>query len=251
MIPHTQVYFLLSLISHRFQPQSIAEPETYPAYIQPAYIWLLNNLHNPYPSKQTRTMLSNQTNTAQKDIDSWFTDVRKRIGWNSLRKKHFSTRKDMIAAATRFFKPSSPQLDHSSEPDDTTHFDQEFTLLEDSAKNLYSRRFSTSTLASGLDSVKVATPESDPAGQGDSLARIPSQEIEPTSNSPYSSPSPPTCSPPPPSPSQPSLQGRKRRQCASDSNAGIENIETRPCKRTRSVILYFISFYFLKLTYNV
>jgi len=215
----------------------------------------LNNLHNPYPSKQTRMTLSNETNTPQKDIDSWFTDVRKRIGWNFLRKKHFVTRKVMIAAATRFFKPSSPQLDHSSGPDETTHFDEEFALLEDSAKNMYSRRFSASTLANELAAMKDVTPEANSAGQGNLARQMSNQEIETIPNSPYtsseavspssltfSSPSPPSSSSPP------SSQGRKRRQSDSDSNSGIE---TRPCKRTRSVILYFISFYFLKLTYNV
>jgi len=202
-----------------------------------------------------RTRFSKQTNTPHKDIDSWFTDVRKRIGWNSLRKKHFSTRKDMIAAATRFFKPSSPQLDHRSGPDETTHFDEEFTLLEDSAKNLYSRRFSASTLANELAAMKDVTPEANPAGQGNLAQQMSNQEIETIPNSPYTSPefvSPSSLtfsSPsPPPSSSQPSSQSRKRRQSDSDSNSGIE---TRPCKRTRSVILYFISFYFLKLTYNV
>jgi hypothetical protein len=219
----------------------VVEPETYPTYIQPAHAWLLNNLHNPYPSKQMRTTFLKQTGTSLKDIDAWFTDVRKRIGWNSLRKKHFTTRKEMIAAATRFFKPSSMQLDPETELEDTAHFDQDFALLEDNAKNLYSRKFLTSTLASRLDAVKVATPESNLAGQGDSLAQIPCQEIEPISNSPYSSPSPPICSSPSPlpSPSQPPSQGRKRRQCASDSNSSIE---AQPLKRMRFVILYFFLF---------
>ncbi|KAF8973536.1 hypothetical protein BDZ97DRAFT_375731 [Flammula alnicola] len=46
-----------------------------------------------------------------KDIDAWFTDIRKRIGWNELRTTHFATRSELIAAATLFsrvprgFKP--------------------------------------------------------------------------------------------------------------------------------------------------
>lgn len=161
----------------------------------------------------------------------------------------------MIAAATRFFKPSSPQLDHSSGPDEVTHFDEEFALLEDRAKNLYSRRFSASTLANELAAMKDVTPEANSAGQGNLARQMSNQEIETIPNSPYTSPefvSPSSLtfsSPsPPPSSSQPSSQGRKRRQSDSDSNSGIE---TRPCKRTRSVILDLISFYFLELTYNI
>ena len=160
----------------------------------------------------------------------------------------------MIAAATRFFKPSSPQLDHSSEPDES-HFDGEFALLEGSAKNLYSRRFSASTLANELAAMKDVTSEANSAGQGNLARQMSNQEIEIIPNSPYTSPefvspSSLTFSSPSPSPSssQPSSQGRKRRQSDSDSNSGIE---TRPCKRTRFVVRYFISFYFLKLTYNV
>ena len=231
----------------------VADPETTPLYIQPAHIWLLDNLHNPYPSKQTRITLSKQTNTPRKDIDSWFIDIRKRIGWNSLRKKHFSTRKDMIAAATRFFKPSFIPQDLRTAPQDTTESDQKFALLEDNAKNLYSRKFSASTLANELATMKDVAPEANSAGQGNLARQMSNQEIETIPNSPYTSPefvspSSLTFSSPSPPPSQPSSQGRKRRQSDSNSNSGIE---TRPCKRTRSVILYFIYFYFLKLTYNV
>lgn len=222
------------------------EPETSPPYIQSAHAWLLNNLHNPYPSKQTRITFATETKTPQKDIDAWFTDIRKRIGWNSLRKKHFSTRKDMIAAATRFFKPSSTQLDTRTDPEDVAPLDQDFAVLEDTAKNLYSRRFSTSPLANGLNAVKDVTLETNPAAQVDSLARqISSQQIEPLSpcsSLEFVSPSPLTTfsSPsPPPSPSQPSSQGRKRRQSTFDSDPSIE---AQPHKRMRFVILYFFLF---------
>ena len=241
---HTQVHSYVLFDVNSFKLQFVVEPETHPPYIQPAYAWLLDNLHNPYPPRQMRTSLSTQSNRPQKDIDSWFTDIRKRIGWNSLRKKHFSTRKDMIIAATRFFKPSSIQLDLRTGPEDTSNFDQEFALLENSAKNLYSRRFSASTLANELAAMKDVTPEANPAGQGNLARQMPNQEIEAIPNSPYTSPefvsptSPTFSSPsPPPSPSQPSSQGRKRRQSDSDSDPSTE---ARPLKRTRFVIFYFI-----------
>ena len=151
----------------------------------------------------------------------------------------------MIAAATRFFKPSSPQLDHSSEPHEINYFDREFTLLEESAKNLYAKKFSASTLAKGLAAMKDVTPEANPAGQENLARQTSNQEIETIPISRYTSPefvspSPPTFSSPSTSPSQPSSQGRKRRQSDSDSNSSVESIEARPLKRPRFVIFYFI-----------
>jgi hypothetical protein len=238
------LHFIMSTHSNTFVAH--ADSETYPPYIQPAHAWLLQNLHNPYPSKQTRMLFSNQTNTSQKDIDSWFIDIRKRIGWNSLRKRHFSTRKDMIAAATRFFKPSSIQLDTRTDPEDFAPSDQDFAVLEVTAKNLYSRRFLTSPLANGLDAMKDVTPETNPAAQVNSLARqISSQQIEPLSlhsSLELVSPSPLTTfsSPsPPPSSSLPSSRGRKRRQSTFDSDPSIE---AQPHKRMRLATLYFFLF---------
>lgn len=65
----------------------------------------------------------------------------------------------MIAAATRFFQSSPIQLDPRDDPDNAIDFEEEFAHLEDRAKNLYSKRFSTSTLAKKLDAVKDVMSE--------------------------------------------------------------------------------------------
>lgn len=126
-----------------------------PPYIQPAYSWLLNNLHNPYPSKHIRAAISLETKSDRKHIDSWFVDARKRMGWKTLAKKHFSNKRtDIIDAATRFFvqEDSKRPLDPNLE--------LEFAAIETSAKDLYSDKFSETLLAAKLDvAVKDMTPE--------------------------------------------------------------------------------------------
>jgi hypothetical protein len=79
-----------------------------PSFIRPAYAWLLHNLHNPYPSKETKCQISRAAGSSLKDVENWFICVRKRIGWNRLRMQLFSNKRSLIVeAATRFFVPNS------------------------------------------------------------------------------------------------------------------------------------------------
>jgi len=111
-----------------------------PSYVWPSWRWLLDNLHNPYPSKSVRATISHQTHSPMKDIDAWFSDVRKRIGWNSIRRKHFSNRHDLIEAATDFFQKHSPEQkrDHSVRVNSDVF--PHFAAMELSAKALYDGR---------------------------------------------------------------------------------------------------------------
>jgi hypothetical protein len=132
-----------------------------PSYIELAYKWLLNNLHDPYPSKEIRNSIHVESGISRKGLDAWFIDARKRIGWNTLRRQHFSNKRvDIVEAATRFFLQGGAErtLDLSIDP--TPNLDIEFVSIETRAKDLYSDKFSESTLAAVLDvSVKDLTPE--------------------------------------------------------------------------------------------
>ncbi|KAF8913108.1 C-terminal domain of homeodomain 1-domain-containing protein [Gymnopilus junonius] len=119
-----------------------------PSYIRPSYDWFLSNLHNPYPSKEVKKDLARRYKCSVKDIDAWFIDARKRIGWNTLRRQKFSNKQEhIIAAASRFFKPSAvtftddPSATLESEGDFNDAYHAEFTALEDAARSLYSGRF--------------------------------------------------------------------------------------------------------------
>ncbi|KAF5333863.1 hypothetical protein D9758_008700 [Tetrapyrgos nigripes] len=72
-----------------------------------AYDWLLDHLHNPYPSVIKRTEIGEAAGFSRKSIDNWFIEARKYIGWNALR-QNFKTRKQTIEEATRVLLPTDP-----------------------------------------------------------------------------------------------------------------------------------------------
>jgi hypothetical protein len=139
-------------------------------YIPVAYSWLLSNLHNPYPSAALRDEWTLSTNSKRKHIDSWFIDVRRRIGWTNLlassrpddsggdlrRRKHrdsgpgtnelkYKCRKDLVAAATEFFihqraEQSAIPVEDASRVKLSAEAVLRFTLLEDEAKLLYQEK---------------------------------------------------------------------------------------------------------------
>ncbi|KAF8975167.1 C-terminal domain of homeodomain 1-domain-containing protein [Cyathus striatus] len=128
---------------------------SYPRYIGPSYKWLLDNLHNPYPRREVREAISRETGCPQKDIDCWFIDVRKRIGWNDLRKTQFSNkRRRIIEAATQFFVQGDPL--NPLTPD----LELQFATVQSNANDLYSGKFLESSLAVQLDmTVKGVTED--------------------------------------------------------------------------------------------
>jgi Homeobox KN domain/C-terminal domain of homeodomain 1 len=118
----------------------------------------LNNLHNPYPSKESRASIAQETDTSFKDVDNWFINVRKRIGWNKLRMKRYSNKRSKIVdAATRFFKEipqashHGPYSTHISDIDLTVNHDSEFKVIENCVKELYSDKLFESLLTTKLD----------------------------------------------------------------------------------------------------
>ena len=129
---------------------------TSPPYIRSAYAWLLNNLYNPYPSKETKVTISEESGSSPKDIDNWFINVRRRIGWNKLRSKHFENKRSLIVvAATRFFKEVPQALHssttHSSDIDPKANYESEFKFIENCARNLYPQKLFETPLATKLD----------------------------------------------------------------------------------------------------
>lgn len=139
------------------QPSNLTshQPISTASYIKPSYDWLLKNIHNPYPSVYARDNIAKETRSARKDVDGWFVDARKRIGWNTLRKTRFSNKRvDVVDAATRFFVEDDPR--RPLDPD----VELKFAAIETRAKELYSEKFSESDLAVKLDNVvKDMTPE--------------------------------------------------------------------------------------------
>nr|AIN44156.1 HD1 protein [Volvariella volvacea] len=124
-----------------------------PRYVPAAYDWLIKNLQNPYPSAAFRESLSKETGCRRKDIDSWFVDTRKRIGWNDLRKRHFKNRKEMVDTATRvFIQGASSDL-----PADVA---VAFQRIQDKAQRLHQQKLRQTDLAAQLNDKDLDTNRS-------------------------------------------------------------------------------------------
>ncbi|KIJ66276.1 hypothetical protein HYDPIDRAFT_186703 [Hydnomerulius pinastri MD-312] len=119
-----------------------------PPYIAGAYHWLLENLHNPYPSSEVKDALAKASASSLSSINSWFINTRRRMGWTALCRDSFrNSRTDASDAAYRALvkedpsRPLAPELIHA------------FMVMKVSAEGLYSSAFIKSALAGDLDAV--------------------------------------------------------------------------------------------------
>ncbi|KAL0068700.1 hypothetical protein AAF712_004417 [Marasmius tenuissimus] len=120
-----------------------------PSYAKAAHAWLLDNLHNPFPSRQT-----------------WFNEMRKKIGWNAIKTAHYKSRKEMTDAATYYFLDDKP-TDSRPLPNE---IEKKFITMEAKAKDLYTKRFAPSELMRKLDG-NVKTMSSEVKQQADAERR--------------------------------------------------------------------------------
>lgn len=64
--------------------------------------WLLEHIHNPYPSPQFKASVAEACNCSQNSVHSWFIGARRRVGWTSLCRDQFrNCRADAVDAAYR------------------------------------------------------------------------------------------------------------------------------------------------------
>ncbi|RXW24042.1 hypothetical protein EST38_g1850 [Candolleomyces aberdarensis] len=135
-------------------PTRSDKPPSSPPYLEEASRWLLANLHDPYPSNTVRDSLSKRSGALRKDIDGWFVDARKRIGWSSLRKKHFNNKRAEIVDAAKRFN------DGTSDPELPEAVENEFVAIEAAALRLIGQKVQESKLATELDAlVRDMTPD--------------------------------------------------------------------------------------------
>ncbi|KAG9314047.1 hypothetical protein JVU11DRAFT_4826 [Chiua virens] len=117
-----------------------------PPFLAPAYRWLLDNLHNPYPTADVKKRLADSSSCQVSSINSWFTNTRRRIGWTNLCREHFSNcRADMLDAAYRALVKEDPQRILSAE---IRHF---FVAIKVAAESLYPSTFTRSAFVEDLD----------------------------------------------------------------------------------------------------
>ncbi|KAJ8516111.1 hypothetical protein ONZ45_g6530 [Pleurotus djamor] len=126
----------------------------HPPYIATAYKWLLDNIHNPYPSKRQRTIIARETSTSTHHIDTWFLNIRRRIGWTTISKSYFAGSKAAtVAAATRALSEDGHRL--AAQPGEPlpANITLAFVQMEATARDLYSDKFIKSALAGKLDAL--------------------------------------------------------------------------------------------------
>ncbi|KAF7436535.1 hypothetical protein PC9H_003368 [Pleurotus ostreatus] len=157
----------MSLSSHRASPSEAPPLEptstSSPPHIAPAYKWLLKNICNPYPTKETKELISRATGTSLQNIDAWFLNARRRIGWTSISKKYFSGSKvDTVAAAFRALS-DDPKLPISNEERRPlpANIRMAFVEMENAAKELYLEKYTKSELAGTLDRMVKDMTDSD------------------------------------------------------------------------------------------
>nr|AGS09268.1 a1 homeodomain mating type protein [Heterobasidion annosum] len=99
---------------HRHHPKKIqllTDFATRPPSYASAYDWLLDNLHNPYPSPDVKTQLAQAHGLSPKAIGTWFKQVRQEIGWSTLSGEIFSgSRSKTTRAASLAYISRDPNL---------------------------------------------------------------------------------------------------------------------------------------------
>ncbi|KAI0296253.1 hypothetical protein BC826DRAFT_1006101 [Russula brevipes] len=69
-----------------------------------AYRWLMQNLHDPYPTTTQMQVLGVMSGTTATQVDTWFEEIRDTIGWTKLSREFFaSSPRATIAMARRVY----------------------------------------------------------------------------------------------------------------------------------------------------
>jgi hypothetical protein len=66
-----------------------------------AYRWLMQNIHNPYPSSVQMRIISDVSGTSTAQVELWFQEIRDAIGWSKLSHDLFADSVNATVAAAR------------------------------------------------------------------------------------------------------------------------------------------------------
>jgi hypothetical protein len=127
-----------------------------PPFIEPAYKWLLANIHNPYPSSDTKANIASSSGCSTNSVAAWFISARRRIGWTTICRKHFNNcRADSIDAAFRALVKEDPACILAPA------IFHDFQQMKAATQDLYASTFTKSALAGDLDAVVKDMTEED------------------------------------------------------------------------------------------
>ncbi|KAK7695268.1 hypothetical protein QCA50_002458 [Cerrena zonata] len=70
-----------------------------PSYIPAAYQWLMENIHNPYPTSHVKHDLASRSGLSTRQVHDWFKAARRSIGWVDFSRKHFQGSRSLAVEA--------------------------------------------------------------------------------------------------------------------------------------------------------
>jgi len=121
---------------------------SHPPFIAAAFKWLLENLHNPYPSSEVKAAIARSCESPLSSINSWFIGARRRMGWTAICRDYFhNSRTEAVDAARRALLQQDPDRKVPAE------IVQTFMAMKVAAEGLYSTTFVKSSLANELDTI--------------------------------------------------------------------------------------------------
>ncbi|KAJ7246336.1 hypothetical protein B0H12DRAFT_765591 [Mycena haematopus] len=206
-----------SPISHASPP----EPSL-PPYIEPAYKWLLKHLHNPYPKKEIKEKIADETGSSLERIKDWFVDARRRMGWTALWREEFGRKRaNLVDAATRYYVHPNPK---DPLP---VHLHGKFVQMEAFAHDMYASKLVPSALSNKLmAAVKDLTPELQEKARLERLQKLHAQR-EAAQRGGYPSPAPSGASSPISDPGASTSYASRKRSFSESSDDDHESLNKR------------------------
>lgn len=129
---------------------AVSEPdeEVLPLHVTKSYDWLLKHLHNPYPSLTVKSRIAEETGASTKTVNDWFVQIRRRIGWTAIVKRHFrKCRAEAVDCATNLLcgQPDEKQIPQ--------HISDAFIAMKTCAERLFEGKIGTSEAVELLDTI--------------------------------------------------------------------------------------------------
>lgn len=116
------------------------------------YQWLRNHLHNPYPSAETKRRIAEEFAVGPKVVNGWFSQARRRIGWNTILKGRFRGNRQLcVDYANRVF------IDGSGPSNCDDEIINDFFSMKSKLEQLQDRAGYNSIVKQWSDSVYVPT----------------------------------------------------------------------------------------------
>lgn len=144
-----------------------------PLHMLQALQWLYIHLDNPYPSMSTKIELVRNTGASLQTINSWFVNIRRRIGWTSTLKHRFnSNRHLMVDCAHRVFVAEDPNRPVSAE------VREEFYRIKAKLSSIRESQGQESDLAKTVDKFVEEVVNDEPAKCGHKRKRRQSSSTE-------------------------------------------------------------------------